>query len=345
MRVSQLSGLFWCLLILVCLSGCKTKDIEPLLTIRLEGATANRMAENGGQARLVAELNGSIATDITVNLNYAGTATRDVDYSVLGTSITIPAGSTSGALSLASINDESTEGDETIIVTVLAPSGVTVSGPLTTTITISDDDADTDADGVSDARDGCPTVPGPASNFGCPLGAGLIFNEVLYDPSNVGLDGDANADGTYDQNQDEFIELVNTLSNPIDLSGFTVSDSVLASGVVTTRYTFGANTTLAAGKALVLFGGGTATGSFGGSTVLVCPAGTLLSLQNAGEAILIKDNTGRTVISFNSDALSDNPNEAYTRNPDITGSTFVQHTTVPPGRRFSPGTKADGSNF
>jgi hypothetical protein len=59
---------------------------------------------------------------------------------------------------------------------------------------------------------------------------------------------------------------------------------------------------------------------------------------------LVKDGQGNTLLTFNSNALSDNPNESYTRSPDVTGG-FVQHTTVPPGKKFSPGTKVDGSAF
>ena len=40
-------------------------------------------------------------------------------------------------------------------------------------------------------------------------GAPIIINEVLYDPSNNGLDGDANGDGNYSQDDDSFIELFN----------------------------------------------------------------------------------------------------------------------------------------
>jgi hypothetical protein len=41
------------------------------------------------------------------------------------------------------------------------------------------------------------------------LFAQLIINEVLYDPSNSSLDGDANGDGVYDQDGDAFIEFFN----------------------------------------------------------------------------------------------------------------------------------------
>ena len=36
--------------------------------------------------------------------------------------------------------------------------------------------------------------------------SGFVLNEVLYDPSNIGLQGDANNDGVYVQDEDEFIE-------------------------------------------------------------------------------------------------------------------------------------------
>lgn len=313
--------------------------------MRIDSVINNRLPENNGKAVIVASLNGAVNNDLTFNIALGGTAVLGTDYTISSNQITIKAGQTSGSAIITSIDDSAIEGDETIQITLNIPNGVSVNAPLTATLIISDDDIDTDGDGVNDARDNCPTVPGPVSNFGCPLGAGLIFNEVLYDPSNVGLDGDANGDGVYSQDQDEFVEIFNVFNTATDLSGFTIADSVIASGSVTNRFTFPNGTSLQGRKAIIVFGGGNPTGTFGGSTVLVCPPGRTLSFNNSGEMILLKDPSGRTVLVFNSDALSDNPNEAYTRNPDITSNTFVQHSTVPPGRLFSPGTKADGSNF
>ena len=59
-------------------------------------------------------------------------------------------------------------------------------------------------------------------------GAVLLINEVLADPP--ALIGDANRDGTISATQDEFVELVNTGSDPVPL-GWSVrpkSDSVKA---------------------------------------------------------------------------------------------------------------------
>ena len=171
--------------------------------------------------------------------------------------------------------------------------------------------------------------------------AQIIINEVLYDPSNNGLDGDANGDGVYSQQNDEFIEFVNTGIYDFDMSGYQIWDDTISGSL---RYTFPANTLVPPGGALVVFGGGNPVGQFGGAVVLsasVSPLG--LSLNNSGEIIAIKNPMGQTVLTFNSDALSDNPNESYTRNPDISGA-FEQHSTNTP-LYFSPGTRLDGTPF
>ena len=170
--------------------------------------------------------------------------------------------------------------------------------------------------------------------------AQLIINEVLYDPSNVLLEGDANGDGVYSQTQDEFIEMVNTGSSSIDISGYQIWDDTLVGTLV---YTFPSGTTIPSQGAVVVFGGGNPIGLFGGAKVLADTDSLGLSLNNSGEIIVIKDNTGKTILTFNSDALSNNPNESYTRNPDLTGS-FVQHASINTNK-FSPGTKVNGNSF
>jgi hypothetical protein len=163
----------------------------------------------------------------------------------------------------------------------------------------------------------------------------------LYDPSNSALNGDANGDGSYAQAEDEFLELVNISSQPFDLSGYKVFDTEhTVTGIP--NHLIPANTVLAAGKALVIFGGGTPTGTFGGATVQTSTSGDL-NLNNAGDEFLLVSPAGDTVLRFDIEPLSNNPNESYTRNPDITGD-FEQHSdnTL---LLFSPGTKIDGQPF
>jgi hypothetical protein len=169
----------------------------------------------------------------------------------------------------------------------------------------------------------------------------LIINEVLYDPSNNALDGDANGDGVYDQEDDSFIEFVNTGTRNFDASGYQIWDDT-TKGVL--RFVIPPNTLVPPNGALVVFGSSPLVGSFGNA--LVFSADTTpshLNFNNSGEVIVIKDASGKTVLTFDSDALSNNPNESYTRFPDITGN-FLQHgdtTSV----LFSPGTRTDGTPF
>lgn len=179
--------------------------------------------------------------------------------------------------------------------------------------------------------------------FGTASYGQLIINEVLYDPSNTALEGDANGDGVYDQTQDEFIEFINTGTADLNVSKYQIFDKVIATGLKTRRHVMG-NFNIPSNGAIVIFGGGTAVGSFGGAITVIDSGTAGLSLGNSGEIIILEDSLGNVLDSINTDALSNNPDESYTRNPDITGD-FVQHASVTPGKLFSPGTRIDGSPF
>jgi len=176
--------------------------------------------------------------------------------------------------------------------------------------------------------------------------AQIIINEVLYDPSNNLLDGDANGDGAYLRNADQFIEIVNIGNTPYDMRKFRICDSVIASGLKTVRHTVDSTRILPPHTALVIFGGGTPIGNFGGAAVEADRGTAGLSMQNTGEWIIIADSTGRTLLRFNSDSASDNPNESYTLFPDLNNTgIYSQHSRVASPRKFSPGTKVDGTPF
>ena len=192
---------------------------------------------------------------------------------------------------------------------------------------------DADSDGILDGLDDCPNEAGPAIYNGCPSPK-LIINEVLYDPPND-LPGDANGDGTREPQEDEFIEFYNYGSD-LDISGWSVHDNAQE------RHIFPEGTVIYEASALVLFGGGTPTGIFGGSIVQVASEG-ILNMNNAGDFVTLYDTDGAIVLTFDIEPLSNNPDESYTRNPDITGD-FVQHASIN-DLLFSPGTKVDGSNF
>lgn len=176
---------------------------------------------------------------------------------------------------------------------------------------------------------------------GCCQYNSLLLNEVLYDPSNSGLEGDANGDGEYVHNEDEFVELVNVSNSNLDISGYEFYDNTnLMSGMP--NHVVPPGTILPSMKAYVVFGGGIPTGDFGGAIVHTASA-SVLNLNNSSDTLTIKNDIGETVIVFDVEALSNNPNESYSRLPDICGD-FVQHNSTSLGL-FSPGTKSNGDPF
>jgi len=333
---------FFC--ILIGIQSCKTDDIYPVVVVSIDSLQNERISENGGKAYLRATLNGASKNEIRLSFTIAGSAINGTDYNLSASQLIIPAGKTTASIELMAMEDNLIESDETIIFNFVKPENITMLEGNSKTIIISDDDSDTDKDGIPDASDLCPLDSGSAANNGCPPGFGLVINEVLYDPSNIGLEGDANGDGIYDQIQDEFIELVNNTNSPKDISGFTISELVIVGNISTIQFTFPAGTVLSAKKAALVFGGGTPTGSFGNAIVFQCSTISGLSLGNSSEKIELRDKDGNLLEIFDSDVLSGNPNESYTRNPDVTGD-FVQHATATPGVLFSPGKKINGAPF
>ena len=331
--------LLFLLAFLFTLQSCDTDDILPALTLT---SSTNELSENQGMITITASLNSELDQEIAVPISFSGTATLNEDYVTTETSLIIPSGNISGSLSISSMQDEHIEDIETIIISTEAQDEVIV---LSSSITISllDDDSDSDGDGINDSDDDCPNEAGLPEYNGCsqPL---LIINEVLYDPPS-GIEGDANGDGTREAQEDEFIEFVN-LGGTLDLSGYTVHDNAQE------RHVFPQGTIIPSGGVLVLFGGGNPTGAFGNAIVQIASAG-ILNMNNAGDFVTVYNSNGEVVLTFDVEPLSNNPDESYTRYPDLNlepgddGILFYQHAGIGEalGAFFSPGTKIDGTNF
>ena len=294
--------------------SCSTNDVDLIPQAQIQ-ASATVMPENGGTLNLVVSLDAVSTREVQVQLDFSGTASAD-DYSVSATTVLIPAGSLTASVTVTAIDDSVVEGSEFVEVRMSNPVNAIADINSVASFTIDDDDQ---------------------------AGPSIVLNEVLYDPSNSALLGDANGDGLYVQDEDEFIELLNTGSQPLDVSGWKVYDASALSSAMP-RHVFPAGSVIPSGTALVLFGGGTPTGSFGGALVQTTTTGAM-NLNNAGDVLTITDAQDSVMITFDVTPYSDNPNESFTRSPDITGE-FVQQSTVGSGTLlFSPGTRLDGSPF
>jgi hypothetical protein len=333
-RLKTLSKIAFVLILVVFTQvSCTTEDILPTIELSVN---QDNLSEANGSVVLTATLNIAASTAVTIPIITSGTATAMTDYSLSASVITINSGENSGSITITGAQDEQIEGIETLIINLGEASNYLVLGGSSIELTVLDDDADSDNDGVLDSNDLCPNTVGEITNNGCPF-LGFLINEVLYDPASDDA-GDANGDGTRDANDDEFIEFFN--SGPqLDLSGYTISDASQL------RHTFPSGTILGVNKVLVLFGGGNPAGTFGGALVQIASEGSL-NMSNSGDFMTLSDANGNVLLTFDVEPLSNNPDEAYTRNPDLTGD-FVQHSTIPEanGKLFSPGTKLDGSSF
>ena len=332
--------LLFLLAFLFTLQSCDTDDILPALTLT---ASSNEISEDQGMITITTSLNSEVEQETILPISFSGTATFNEDYLSSEASLIIPSGDSSGSLTINSIQDEDIEDIETIIISALTQStyGMLFNSPIT--ISILDDDSDSDGDGINDSEDDCPNEAGLPEYNGCsqPL---IIINEVLYDPPS-GIEGDANGDGTREAQEDEFIEFVN-LGGTLDLSGYTVHDNAQE------RHVFPQGTIIPSGGVLVLFGGGNPTGAFGNAIVQTASAG-ILNMNNAGDFVTVFNTNGEVVLTFDIEPLSNNPNESYTRfpdlnlEPDVDGNLFYQHAGISEsgGALFSAGTRIDGSNF
>ncbi|HWW76267.1 MAG TPA: lamin tail domain-containing protein, partial [Pyrinomonadaceae bacterium] len=182
----------------------------------------------------------------------------------------------------------------------------------------------------------------------------LVINELLADvppddPATLEIEGDANRDGVRGADDDEFVELFNYSAEPVELSGVQVADAT------TVRFTFPAHTTLEAGRAVLVFGGGSPpAGAFAGALVLKASS---LSLNDTGDTVTVKLPLAARTVVIDSTAygagtsISAPRDQSLTRSPDagagFTGGGFVAHKTAAGagGRAYSPGTRADGTSF
>jgi uncharacterized protein (TIGR03437 family) len=181
----------------------------------------------------------------------------------------------------------------------------------------------------------------------------VLINEFLADPPGAAATdtiGDANRDGVRDASDDEFIELVNTTTRDIDISGYRILTRGTGADVL--RHEFSAGTILRSCSAVVVFGDGNSKFNpddpeFGGALVVKASTHSL-SLVNSGGVITLEDQAstiGNLVTYGGSSGLNADNNQSLTRSPDITGN-FAQHQAASGGARlFSPGTQINGAAF
>jgi hypothetical protein len=173
----------------------------------------------------------------------------------------------------------------------------------------------------------------------------FTINEFLASPGTL----DANRDGTLSTSGDELVELVNRTAAPVDLTGWTLSDSAAV------RHTFPNPTTVPAGGSIVIFGSGNPTyfaPRHASGQAQVAGTGDL-GLNNTSDTITLRD-PAATVIAQTSYVSAD-VTAGKSRNASTDGGSlplpaasvdYSLHDAVPGAvGAASPGTRVSGMSF
>lgn len=243
-----------------------------------------------------------------------------------------PTGLTAAAASSSAVNLQWTASTDNVAVTgylvYRSLDGVTFTSVATTDLTSFADSglaASTtyryrvtavDAAGNESAASAVATV---TTNAATP--AKVILNEIL-----------ANEPGS--TTAGEFVELVNVGGTSISIAGWTLSDAT------SVRHTFAAGTTLAPGKAIVVFAG--ASGIPAGLTNAVAASTGSLSLGNTGDSVKVKSGT-TTIDSYTyASSLAAVDGVSMNRSPDGTAAAAFALHTAASSLQSSPGKRVNG---
>ncbi len=117
-------------------------DNEPAsgATVTVQATVPNASEAGPQSGQITFTRTGSTASSLSISCTVSGTATNGVDYSGLGSTFTIPAGSASAVATVTPYDDLLIEGSETATVTLVADAAYTIGTPKTATVTIADDD-------------------------------------------------------------------------------------------------------------------------------------------------------------------------------------------------------------
>jgi hypothetical protein len=171
----------------------------------------------------------------------------------------------------------------------------------------------------------------------------VFINEYLPHPY---ASGTSAPDPDYDQ---QFVELLNTGTTAVDLSGWKIHDDKSRSGVEPTRHTFPAGTVLQPGRVYVVYSGasavpsGTANVAYAnGNDGLRFNRGVNMGSSGDSVYLVLPDGTVQDSASYRDTSQG----TSYNRSPDASASgSWVLHSTLSSSATASPGRRVNGSAF
>jgi len=169
---------------------------------------------------------------------------------------------------------------------------------------------------------------------------GLVINEILPNPRNAtGVYLDSNEDGVTNVFDDEFIELMNTSTNPIDVAGLWITD--LNTNIQ--RHVFSSRI-LPPGGSIVVFGGGSLL-NFSNPPAQIASGGGLSLNNNQSETIHLFSSPTTLVDQVSYRLTASHDAISTVRDPDGTGAFTNHYLATTNTLRSSPGRQVHGQAF
>ena len=190
--------------------------------------------------------------DITVSYMASGTANAGIDYSDLGASILIPAGSNSISLPVTVMDDQRIEGTETVILssTGASSSSFTFTAAGSATLDIADDDNTPENLELSIVKTTDGAEPATNGSFSISLPAGVTLGEDIT--VNYAVSGTATSGSDY-------TALTGSVIIPADQNSVTMPVSVLNDNIIETTESVTATLNGGSSGSLTFTGTGSAT--------------------------------------------------------------------------------------
>ncbi|MCZ4222600.1 Calx-beta domain-containing protein [Pedobacter rhodius] len=136
-----------------------TINIADNTTATVSVTATTNAAEPSTNGLFTFTLSNASTTNTVINYSVGGTASSGTDYTSIGTSVTIPAGSTTATVSVPVKDDNLVEGTETVVLTMAAATSNTSITASTASVTLNIADNDTAIATIAAAQNGNETGP------------------------------------------------------------------------------------------------------------------------------------------------------------------------------------------
>lgn len=179
-------------------------------------SASQTVSEGVGTATIAVQLSAATSVPVTVPFTLSGTAASPADYTITASPLVIPAGSTSGSVTVTVVSDAVAEPDESVIVTLGTPTNGTLGSATVHTLTI--------------AGQAPPTVSWTQASQTASEGATATVTAQLSGPSSQAVTVPFTLGGTATSGADFTIPTATPLTIPAGSASVSITVNIASDG-------------------------------------------------------------------------------------------------------------------